>query len=349
MSTQRVAIAGATGYAGEELIRILQHHPSVQLTHMAASAKWERPVALGEVFPQFAGSLDLPVVALDPSRLAESCDIAFLALPHGASMGVVPTLLAAGRKVVDLGGDFRLKDAGAFARWYGQAHTHPELLPRAVYGIPELFRDHLRQASLIANPGCYATSVILACAPLLKAGVIESGGMIIDAKSGRTGAGRQAVAEWERAGKLEDLWPYKVNAHQHAPEIEQALGLYAMANHVALTFVPHVVPMERGIISTAYLRLAKPVTRQQVLDLYGECYGKGQAPFVRLLPEEGRWPRAQGVVGTNYCDLAFAVDPGKRLLIVVAAIDNLIKGAAGQAVQNLNVMAGWPETAGLLA
>ena len=347
MSTRRVAIAGATGYAGEALIRILQQHPSVQLTHLAASAKWERPVALAEVFPHLAGSLELPVVALDPPRLAESADVVFLALPHGVSMDVVPTLLQAGRQVIDLGGDFRLHDPKAFASWYGKTHTHPELLGQAVYGISELFREQIQGASLIANPGCYATSAILACAPLLKRRCVDPEGIIVDAKSGRSGAGRQAVADMMSSVMPENLWAYKVNGHQHVPEIEQALGSLTRTRGLSVTFVPHVVPMHQGILSTIYLRTRGPLTWQQVHQRYEESYGHGRAPFVRLQPE-GRWPQVRDVVGTNYCDLAFTVDQRKRLLIIVAVIDNLIKGAAGQAVQNLNLMAGWPETTGLL-
>lgn len=346
MSTPRVAIAGATGYVGEELIRLLRHHPSVQLTHLAASAKWERPVALAEVFPRFAGSLDLAVVALDPSALIESCDIAFLALPHGMSMELAPALRQAGRKVIDLGGDFRLKDPAAFTRWYGVSHTHPELLREAVYGIPELFRDQIRRAAFVANPGCYATSVILACAPLLKAGLLEPDGITVDAKSGLTGAGRKGSPHLMFSEVNENLWAYKVNGHQHVPEIEQALAAVAPDSRPVVTFVPHVVPMDRGILSTLYLRTKRPASWEDVDRLYRDCYG--QPPFVRIRAKD-RWPQTREVVGTNCCDLGFMVDPAKRLVIVVAVIDNLLKGAAGQAIQNLNVMSGWPETLGLLS
>ncbi|MBI4003756.1 MAG: N-acetyl-gamma-glutamyl-phosphate reductase, partial [Candidatus Omnitrophica bacterium] len=337
--------AGATGYAGEELIRILQQHPSVQLTTLAASAKWDRPVPLAQVFPRFAGQCDLPVEALDPVRLTQSCDVAFLALPHGVSMDLAPPLLSAGRKVIDLAGDFRLRDAAAFQHWYGKAHTHPDLLAQAVYGIPELFADRIRAAVLVANPGCYATSVILALAPLLQAALIEPGHIIVDAKSGWTGAGRQTVEQWESTDTLGDLWPYKVNGHQHMPEMEQALAAFACNGAPSLTFVPHVVPMERGIMSTLYLRLTGTSDWERVDRLYRERYR--DAAFVRIRPNN-QWPQVRDVAGTNYCDIAFGVDPAKRLLIVIAAIDNLLKGAAGQAVQNLNLMCGWPETTGLL-
>ena len=261
-------------------------------------------------------------------------------------MDLAPRLLSAGRKVIDLAGDFRLKDPAAFTRWYGKVHVHPELLAEAVYGIPELFAERIRNARLIANPGCYATSVILACAPLLKQGIVERDGIIVDAKSGWSGAGRQTVSDWERDDKLDDMWPYKVNQHQHVPEVEQALGDFTSNHHApSIAFVPHVVPMERGIISTMYLRLRGAVSWEHVEACYREIYRA--APYVRLLPKD-RWPQVRNVTDTNFCDVGFAVDPLKGLLIVVAAIDNLMKGAAGQAVQNLNLMAGWPETSGLL-
>jgi len=344
MSTVRVAIAGATGYAGEELIRLLLGHPHVRLTHLAASAKWDRPIPASEVYPRFARELDLPITALEPTSLAEQCDVAFLALPHGVSMHVAPTLLGAERKVIDLAGDFRLKDPAAFHRWYHLAHAHPELLHDAVYGACELFAPAIRRARLLANPGCYATSVTLALAPLLRAGLIEPQPIIIDAKSGWSGAGRQTVEGWERTGRLGDLWPYKVNSHQHMPEVEQALSA-ATGTASSLTFVPHVVPMERGMISTMYLRTTNPVTWQDADRCYREAYR--EAPFVRLRPKD-EWPSAREVAGTNYCDLAFGEGTDQRLLIVVAAIDNLMKGAAGQALQNLNLMCGWSETTGLV-
>jgi len=346
MSNVRVAIAGATGYAGEELIRLLLTHPRVQLTCLAASAKRERPVPVSELYPRFARQLDLAIESLDVDRLARSCDVALLVLPHGMSMDLVPALLKAGRIVIDLAGDFRLKDPAIFERWYGKAHTQPALLQEAAYGLPELEARTIREARLIANPGCYATAAILACAPLLRARLVERDGIVIDAKSGLTGAGRKAEPDFLFAEMNENLWAYKVNAHQHAPEIEQALAACGSDGAVSLCFVPHVVPLNRGIFSTIYLRLSRDVTRQQVEEAYRDGYR--QAPFVRLRPEH-QWPRIRDVEGTNYCDLAFLVDGPRRRLIVTAVIDNLVKGAAGQAVQNLNLRMGWPETTGLLA
>lgn len=346
MSNVRVAIAGATGYAGEELIRLLFTHPKVQLTCLAASAKRERPVPVSELYPRFAHQLDLAIESLDAGRLAQSCEVALLALPHGMSMDLVPALLQAGRFVIDLAGDFRFKDPAIFHRWYGKTHTHPALLQEAVYGLSELWAQTIRDARLIATPGCYATAAILACAPLLRAGLVERDGIVVDAKSGLTGAGRKAEPDFLFAEMNENLWAYKVNAHQHAPEIEQALAVCGGDGAVSLCFVPHVVPLNRGIFSTIYLRLIRDVTRQEVEEAYRDCYR--QAPFVRLRPEH-QWPRIRDVEGTNYCDLAFLVDGARRRLIVTAVIDNLMKGAAGQAVQNLNLRMGWPETTGLLS
>lgn len=345
MSKLRVAIAGATGYAGEELIRILQKHPFVELTHLAASAKWDRSTPVEEVFPQFAHQLQLPIESLDPGRLSKSCDVAFLALPHGLSMDVVPTLLKDGRRVIDLAGDFRLKDPALFSQWYGLPHRHPELLSQAVYGISELYAEPIRKALLVANPGCYATSVILACVPLLQAGILEPTEIIVDAKSGLTGAGRKMDSAMMFAQMNENLWAYKVNNHPHAPEIEQALRGFSVTSELSLCFVPHVVPLNRGIFSTIYLRLKKPHTWDDIAAIYRAFYG--QAPFIRIRPE-AKWPKVREVSGTNYCDIAFTLDLQSRRLIIGSVIDNLVKGAAGQAVQNLNLMAGFPETTGLL-
>lgn len=341
----KIAIAGATGYAGEELLRILLTHPHVQVTHLAGSAKWERPVAVSEVFPRFARECDLPIESLDIQRLVQSCDSAFLSLPHGVAMDLVPALLAAGKKVIDLSGDFRLKDHKQFNQWYGKTHTHPELLPEAVYGITELSAGAIAKAKLVANPGCYATSVILACAPVLQANLVETDWMVVDAKSGLTGAGRKADQQLQFAEMNENLWPYKVNHHQHVPEIEQALRPLASNQPLSFCFVPQVVPVSRGILSSVYLRLKAPATWQQVDKLYRDFYS--QAPFVRIRAADS-WPSLRDVQGTNYCDIAFTVDAHKRGLIIFSAIDNLLKGAAGQAVQNMNLMYGWAESTGLL-
>ena len=345
MPKLKIAIAGATGYSGEELIRLLLNHPYAEITHLAASAKWDKPVLVSDVFPRFARLSKLQIESLEPQRLAASCDIAFLALPHGHAMELVPDLLSAGKKVIDLSSDFRLKDAALFTYWYGKPHTRAGLLKDAVYGISELAGPAIAKANLIANPGCYATSVILACAPLLQSGLVERDWMVVDAKSGLSGAGRKAEPNLMFAEMNENLWAYKVNHHQHVPEIEQALAPFAGGQPLGLMFVPHIVPINRGILSSIYLRLAKQATWQQVDQAYRDFYRN--ATFIRIRPQN-QWPQLRDVQGTNYCDIAFAVDAAKRGLMVSAAIDNLLKGAAGQAVQNLNLMCGWPEATGLL-
>jgi len=343
MGTVRVAIAGATGYAGEELIRLLLGHPNVQLTYLAASAKWERPTPASDVFPRFARQLDLPIESLDPARLAALADVIFLALPHGAAMGCVPDLLKAGRRVIDLSGDFRLKDAGLYPQWYKFTHAHPELLNgQGVYGLTEWHRQEIAGAKLVANPGCYPTSVLLAVLPLLKQGLIDDGRVIVDAKSGLTGAGRKADASLLFTEITDNLRAYKVNEHQHMPEMLQEIQAMT-GRSVSLIFTPQLIPATRGLISMLYLRTTQPEAR--IRSAYEQGYSIAQAPFVRVRP--GTLPELKDVVGTNYCDIGYVCHPALESLIVVSAIDNLMKGAAGQAIQNFNLMCGFPETTGL--
>jgi N-acetyl-gamma-glutamyl-phosphate reductase len=343
MSTIRVAIAGATGYTGEELIRLLCHHPHVQLTHLAGSAKWDRPSPVSVAYPQFSG-LDLSIEAFDPARLAASCDVAFLALPHGAAMRAVGLLLDQGKRVIDLSGDFRLQDEALYPRWYQFTHASPTLLndPMVAYGLTEFHREEVRAARLIANPGCYATSILLAALPLFQANLVQEGRFIVDAKSGFSGAGRKPENTLASAEIGENLRPYKVNEHQHMPEVQQELKRLA-GRHAEMVFVPQVIPVTRGLISMVYLRVTDPGAVEAA---YRTAYPEEQAPFVRLRP--GLLPQLRDVIGTNYCDIGFLHDPATGYLVVASALDNLTKGAAGQAVQNLNVMCGWPETAGLI-
>jgi len=344
MSKQRVAIAGATGYAGEELIRWLLKHPSVQLTYLAASAKWERPTPLADVAPRFARQLDLPIESLDLARLIRACDCVFLALPHGEAMALVPTLVAAGKRVIDLSGDFRLRDAAAYPQWYAMPHAHPELLTdrRLVYGLTEFHREQLPQAQVVANPGCYATSILLACLPLFHANVVEEGRFIVDAKSGLSGAGRKAQTPLLFTEMTENLRAYKVNQHQHMPEVLQEIA--QLTTHTpAMVLVPQVIPVHRGLISMVYLRTKASLSRIQ--EIYAQRYPAAQTPFVRIRP--AGFPQLKDVADTNYCDIGFAYEAATSTLIVVSALDNLVKGAAGQAIQNFNLMYGFPETAGL--
>lgn len=345
MPTQRVAIVGATGYTGEELIRSLLRHPHVQLTYLAASAKQERPVPASEVYPRFARQLDLPVESLDPARLLASCDIAFLALPHGGAMDLAPKLLSAGKRAIDLSGDFRLRDRSAYPRWYTFDHTHPELLrdPRVAYGLTEFHRDDIRSAHLIANPGCYATSILLAVLPLFNATLIADMRFIVDAKSGLSGAGRKADTSLLFTEMTENLRPYKVNEHQHMPEVLQEIDRIC-GQQGRMVFVPQVIPASRGLISMIYVNTT--ASADQVAQAYRDHYTAERTPFVRV--RSGSLPSLRDVVDTNNCEIGFVHDAATGTLIVASALDNLVKGASGQAVQNLNVMMGWPETTGLL-
>lgn len=344
MSKQRVAIAGATGYAGEELIRWLLKHPSVQLTYLAASAKWERPTPLADVAPRFARQLDLPIESLDLARLISACDCAFLALPHGEAMALVPKLIAAGKRVIDLSGDFRLRDAAAYPRWYAMPHAHPELLtdPRVVYGLTEFHREQLPTAQVVANPGCYATSILLACLPLFHANVVEGDSFIVDAKSGLSGAGRKAQTPLLFTEMTENLRAYKVNRHPHMPEVLQEIAQLT-ARTPAMVFVPQVIPVHRGLISMLYVRTKANLSKIQ--EIYARRYPMAQSPFVRVRPSG--FPELMDVADTNYCDIGFTYDAATSTLIVASALDNLVKGAAGQAIQNFNLMYGFPETTGL--
>ncbi|NLM46527.1 MAG: N-acetyl-gamma-glutamyl-phosphate reductase [Firmicutes bacterium] len=337
----KAAIVGATGYTGRELVSILLCHPKVRPFYLTSDSFAGKSIA--EIYPQFRGRCELTLEKLDVEK-AGACDIIFAALPHGTSLDVVPRLLAAGKKVVDLSGDFRLKDAALYPLWYGYEHRQPALLTESVYGLPEQNRDAIRKARLVANPGCYPTSVQLPLIPLLQAGLVEAEDIIIDAKSGVSGAGRTPKQAYHFPECAENFKAYKVTGHQHTPEIEQGLSA-AAGRQVTLLFTPHLVPMIRGILSTMYLRLKPGVDAEDITALYRKVYA-GE-PFIRLLPEP-YLPETKDVSGTNFCDLAFRVDGRTGRLVVISAIDNLVKGAAGQAVQNMNIMLNLPETAGLI-
>ena len=337
---RRVAIVGAGGYTGVELLRLLCLHPHVELTCLTSLEEVGAPVS--GVFPSLPKRIALKLETLDLDRVIAASDIVFTALPHKAAMAVVPPLLAAGKKVIDLSADFRLRDVGVYEQWY-QRHTCPELIPEAVYGLPELYRERIRGARLIANPGCYPTSAILALAPLLRNGLIDLETVIIDSKSGATGAGRAV-----RLGSLfcevnEGFKAYGVGSHRHTPEIEQVLGDLA-GSAVTVSFTPHLLPISRGILSTSYAKLRKPVGGAELSELFQEFY-RGE-PFVRVCPA-GELPNVAMVKGSNYCDLGVVSDPRTGRAIVVSAIDNLVKGASGQAIQNMNIMAGFEEGLGL--
>ena len=345
-TTVRVAIVGATGYAGEELLRLLLRHPHVQLAYLAASAKWERPTPASVVFPRFAGLLDQPIESFQQARL-DAVDAVFLALPHGAAMHIGPQLVKGGKKVIDLSGDFRLHDPALYPAWYAFSHAHPEWLTDAsvVYGLTEYYRDQITHARLIANPGCYATSVLLGCLPLFEAGLVEEGRVMVDAKSGLSGAGRKADESLLFTEMAENLRAYKVHQHQHMPEITQEITRLTGCQ-AALGFVPQVIPATRGLVSTIYVRVRKQKAAE-IARAYHARYTPATTPCVRVRAE-GTLPQLKDVVGTNYCDIGFSYEPSLESLVVMSALDNLTKGAAGQAIQNFNLMHGFPETTALL-
>ncbi|MGD0336129.1 MAG: N-acetyl-gamma-glutamyl-phosphate reductase [Candidatus Omnitrophota bacterium] len=336
-------IVGVTGYAGEELIDILLGHPYARIKNI--SAKIDKPQKIEDIFPKFRGRIDLVCDIPDVKEISSSCDVVFLALPHTVSMGIAPKLLQAGKKVIDLSADYRLRDTKIYEKFYNARHTDKTHIQDAVYGLPELNRLKIKSAALIANPGCYPTVSILALAPLVALGLVDPDSIIIDAKSGVTGAGRK-VSEGLLFSEInEDFKAYKVNSHPHAPEIDQELSGLA-GKKLKVIFVPHLLPLSRGILATVYAQKSHKATKPQshkLTDLYKKFYKK--EPFVRV-KEEGNYPRLKDVAGTNFCDIAIKEEAGK--VIIVAAIDNLLKGASGQAVQNMNIMYNFPEQAGLV-
>ncbi|MBW2484298.1 MAG: N-acetyl-gamma-glutamyl-phosphate reductase [Deltaproteobacteria bacterium] len=337
----RIGIVGASGYTGVELARLLCNCPDVKLT--VATSRQYKGKKLAEVYPNLAGMVDIVCEDLQSEELVERADLFFTAVPHQTAMAIVPDLLQADKKVVDLSADFRIHDASVYEKWY-QKHTAQEYLAEAVYGLPELHRQDIAQARLVANPGCYPTSVILGLAPLLQDGLIDFETIIVDAKSGASGAGRAAQTGTLFCEVTEGFKAYKVAAHRHTPEMEQEISELCK-KQVAISFTPHLLPMSRGILSTIYARLGESVTDDELNDLYRSFYKN--EPFVRV-SERGVFPATQFVRGSNFCDLGFKIDSRTGRIIVLAAIDNLVKGAAGQAVQNMNLMCGLPETRGLL-
>jgi N-acetyl-gamma-glutamyl-phosphate reductase len=340
--TTRVAVLGASGYTGGELVRLLAAHPSLQVTFLGGQTAAGKTLA--EVHPHLA---QLPIGAEvlqagDPGDVAAAADLVFAALPHGASAELVPPLYEAGRVVIDLAGDFRLP-ADAYPEWYGFDHPTPYLLDQAVYGLPELFADRIAATRLVANPGCYPTPVILGVAPLLAAGLVEPGSIRVDGKTGLSGGGRSGAETLSFAATEDAVRPYRVPRHQHTPEMERGLEL---ATGIAPTvlFVPHLVPTVRGVLVTAYASLVEGATTAALTECLVAAYvGR---PFVRVLPP-GEMVDSKRTRGTNLVELQAVADPRSGTAVVVGAVDNLVKGAAGQAIQNANLLLGLPETTGL--
>lgn len=332
----RVSIVGATGYTGVELIRWLIRHPRVKLACL--TTRREKPPALDDLLPALPKGHGLRLTRFEYKAVRDASDVVFLALPHTEGGRLAERFLRDRLLVIDLSADFRLKDARLYRAWYGVPHPSPKLLARAAYGLPELYRSEIRAANLISNPGCYATSVILALAPLLERNLIDREFVVADCKSGASGAGRTLRESTHFCRLDENFEPYKVNQHQHMPEIEQALSDVSGARF-AITFVPHLLPVDRGILATVYARRRRGARRQDIDAAFREAY-EGE-PFVRL--RASRPPSLKDVQNTNYCDLSVVQREGRDEIVVMAALDNLVKGASGQAVQNMNIRCGFPE------
>lgn len=340
----RAGLVGITGYTGMELARLLTAHPRIRLT--VATSRTEAGKRLGDIYPFLNGlpGADVVLVEPDPERIATSCDLAFLAVPHTAATEMAAALLERGLKVVDLSADFRLKDAATYAEWYKVEHTRPELLPEAVYGLPERYAEEIAGSRLVANPGCYPTSVILGLTAALGDGLIRTEGIVIDSKSGTTGAGRSAKIGSLFCEVSDTFRAYGLGTHRHTPEIEQELSRLAHTP-ITVSFNPHLVPMNRGILSTIYADLKHALSQADAQRIYEETWA--ESPWVRVLPA-GQLPETRNVRGTMFCDMSVVVDTRTKRLIVVSVIDNICRGASGQAIANANLMHGLPVTTGLM-
>ncbi len=336
----RAAVIGGTGYAGAELVRILSGHPRAELTMITSRQYAGQPFS--DIYPAMAGIVNLTCHAFSEEAVSEAADVIFTALPHKASMGVVPGLIDRGKKVIDLSADFRFKDPDLYEAWY-EPHQAKDLLKTAAYGLPEIYFEDIQKAFLVGNPGCYPTSVILPLLPLIKAPFVDPDSIIADSKSGTSGAGRSVSLATHFCEVNEGFKAYKVAEHRHNPEMDEVLSLFA-GRTIHMTFTPHLVPMTRGMLTTIYVGLKEDVSSRDVASYLDSFYE--DKPFVRICPR-GRFPNTLYVRGTNYCDIGFQVAERTKLLVLISAIDNLVKGASGQAVQNMNIMFGFAETAGL--
>jgi N-acetyl-gamma-glutamyl-phosphate reductase len=334
-----VSVVGASGYSGIELLKILVRHPGVCIDKLFANSSAGKHLA--DVAPSFGKTIDRVLELYSLDAITKS-DLMFIALPSGEAMNLVPAMLSAGKRVIDLGGDFRLQDTSLYERYYKRTHSASAILQQSVYGLPEWNYAQIKSASLIANPGCYPTSAILPLAPLLTEGIIEPKGIAVSSLSGVSGAGRSASVEMSFAEVNESVRAYKVGTHQHIPEIKATLELLSNTQ-VKLSFVPHLLPITRGIYTSSYATLKKPVTEQTILAVYEKYYAT--APFVRY--SATAIPEIKNVVYTNFIDIGFRINQEDGQIVVLSTIDNLIKGAAGQAVQNMNIMFGMNETEGI--
>lgn len=342
-SKLKVAIVGSTGYGGVELIRLLLQHPHVEITSVISSTHAGEPFT--DSFPHLTGIMNDTLDPVDVDLLKDKAELIFTATPAGVSTEIVPKFLDAGFKVIDLSGDFRIKDRAVYEQWYKRKAADQSYIDKAVYGLVEVFGDDVRGANFISNPGCYSTTTMLGLAPALAAGWIDPKSIIVDAKSGVSGAGRGKSLRTHYSEVNENFFAYKLNKHQHIPEIEQTLSKVA-GQEVVITFTTQVAPMTRGIMSTIYANVLEEGRREdEFIDLYRKYY-EGRK-FMRIR-NKGIWPATKEVTGSNYCDIGFAYDERTGRITIISVTDNVVKGAAGQAIQNLNIMMGWDETTGLL-
>ena len=340
----KVAIVGASGYTGEELVRLLLAHPEVDL--VAATSRQLAGKSVAEVFPRLAHhnkAIALKFSDSDAKQIAGEAAVVFLALPHGLAAEFAQPLLSAGARVLDLSADFRVKDSDVYREFYGHEHPAPDLLGKSVYGLPEIYRDQIREAKLVACPGCYPTSILIPLRPFIRRKAIDRKTILVASMSGVTGAGRKAEVDYLFSECNESVRPYGVPKHRHLSEIEQELSLLA-GERVRIQFTPHLIPINRGIVTTIYADIASNVVKMDPAVIFGGAYG--EEPFVRLLGDQ-RLPDTKYVAGTNFIDIAWKVDKRTNRIVLMSAIDNVVKGAGGQAVQCMNLMLGLPEQTGL--
>lgn len=338
-----VGIIGATGYVGIEIVRLLQGHPGVNITSVVSQSFVGQKIS--DIYPNLKNVFDMECQNLDIDKITADADVLVTALPHGISKEVIPKLIEKGKRVIDHSGDFRYKSVKVYEEWYGIKHEMPHLLDKAVYGLPEFYRGEIKNAQIVANPGCYPTCTLLGIAPLLKNRLIETKNIIVDAASGVTGAGRSTELPYQFCECTENFKAYKVSNHRHTSEIEQEMGILA-GEEMLISFTPHLAPMKRGMLSTIYANLKDTKSAAKLTALYKEYYKNDF--FVRIL-DEGKLPETKYVAGSNYIDISIVVDKRLNRAVILSSLDNLGKGAAGQAVQCLNIMSGLPEETGLTA
>ncbi|MFH1825511.1 MAG: N-acetyl-gamma-glutamyl-phosphate reductase [Candidatus Firestonebacteria bacterium] len=335
----KISIVGATGYTGIELIRILLKHPHIEITGLTSESY--SGLKLNKILPFF--NIDIQLEKFIPDNIAKKSDLVFLCLPHTKSMTAVFKMLKFGKKVIDLSGDFRLKDKALYKKWYGVQHKYPNLLKKSVYGLPEIYRDKIKKSEFVTNPGCYPTSVILGTIPALKNKLVDINDIVINSISGISGVGRKIATQYHFSETYQNIKAYKIGVHQHTPEIEQELSNIC-SQKIKVSFTPHLVSVNRGILTTISIKLLKKVSTQDCLKIYKGFYLNEK--FIRVLPLNS-YPETKYVFGTNLCDLGLKVDERLNRLIVISAIDNLVKGASGQAIQNMNLMLNLPEETAL--